>query len=208
MGGIRELDALAVSFNQMAESLTLARALAHEYQAQLETRVDERTRQLQHLAEHDPLTGLPNRRQLMSYLQTTLENAARTNTQVAVFFLDLDNFKNINDSMGHAFGDFVLKGIAQRLRETIGERGFVARLGGDEFTVVCEIAAGCDATAKIGGELVRAFQKAPARRRARADDQRQRRSQRSIRTMSAARTPCCALRMPRCFTPRHRDVPG
>ena len=68
-GGIKELDALAISFNRMAESLADARAVTREYQGQLESRVDERTRQLQHLAEHDPLTGLPNRRHLVAHLE-------------------------------------------------------------------------------------------------------------------------------------------
>ena len=121
----------------MADSLAAAQATTLEYQGQLEARVDERTRQLQHLAEHDSLTGLPNRRQLLSYLNVSLKNAARDGTQVGVFFLDLDNFKNINDSMGHAFGDRVLEAIAEQLRTTAGPTGFAARLGGDEFTVVC-----------------------------------------------------------------------
>ncbi len=79
-GGIKELDTLAVSFNRMAESLADARAVTREYQAQLESRVDERTRQLQHLAEHDPLTGLPNRRHLVAHLDASLRRAARTNS--------------------------------------------------------------------------------------------------------------------------------
>ena len=158
-GGIRELDALAVSFNEMAEKLAAARAVTHEYQTELEVRVDERTRQLQHLAEHDPLTGLPNRRQLLAYLETALTSAPR-GAQVAVFFLDLDNFKNINDSMGHAFGDLVLKGIAHRLREaTGGPGGFASRLGGDEFTVVYPTPAGMSDISRVGSELVSAFQR-------------------------------------------------
>ena len=158
-GGIKELDTLALAFNQMADKLAAAQATTLEYQGQLEARVDERTRQLQHLAEHDSLTGLPNRRQLLSYLNITLKNAARDGTQVGVFFLDLDNFKNINDSMGHAFGDLVLQGIAQRLREATELGGFAARLGGDEFTVVQERAGSAEEVARAGGALVCAFQK-------------------------------------------------
>ncbi len=158
-GGIKELDALAVSFNEMAEKLSAAHAVTSEYQAQLEVRVDERTRQLQHLAEHDPLTGLPNRRQLLTYLDAALKSAPR-DAQVAVFFLDLDNFKNINDSMGHAFGDLVLKGIAHRLREaTGGPGGFASRLGGDEFTVIYPTPAGIADISRVGSELVSAFQR-------------------------------------------------
>jgi diguanylate cyclase (GGDEF)-like protein len=158
-GGIKELDALAISFNRMAASLADARTVTREYQGELESRVDERTRQLQHLAEHDPLTGLPNRRHLVEHLDSALQKAARSGQRVAVFFLDLDNFKNINDSMGHAFGDLVLQGVAQRLRETAGPTGFAARIGGDEFTVVYENPGGRSEVSEAGNALVRAFQK-------------------------------------------------
>jgi diguanylate cyclase (GGDEF)-like protein len=158
-GGIKELDALAASFNRMAASLADARTVTREYQGELESRVDERTRQLQHLAEHDPLTGLPNRRHLVAHLDASLQEAARSGQRVAVFFLDLDNFKNINDSMGHAFGDRVLKGVAERLREAAGPFGFAARIGGDEFTVIQEKAGARADVSEVGNALVRAFQK-------------------------------------------------
>jgi diguanylate cyclase (GGDEF)-like protein len=158
-GGLRELDLLAVAFNQMAEQVADAQAAARHYQGQLEQKVDERTRQLQHLAEHDPLTQLPNRRQLFAFLNAAIERAAASGRHVGVFFLDVDNFKNINDSLGHAFGDRVLRGIAHRLRETVGSAGFAARLGGDEFTVVLEDASGADAVLEAGQALLRAFQK-------------------------------------------------
>jgi diguanylate cyclase (GGDEF)-like protein len=157
-GGIKELDALAVSFNRMADSLADARAVTREYQEQLESRVDQRTRQLQHLAQHDPLTGLPNRRQLTAHLDRSLRRAARDGLRVAVFFLDLDNFKNINDSMGHAFGDLVLQGIAQRLREAAAASGFAARLGGDEFTVVHDNAGSHEQVIEAGNALLHAVQ--------------------------------------------------
>jgi diguanylate cyclase (GGDEF)-like protein len=158
-GGILELDDLAVSFNQMAEQLAAAHALARGYQDQLEAKVEQRTRELQHLAEHDPLTHLPNRRQLFMHLKSVLARAQANGTYVGVFFLDLDNFKTINDSMGHAFGDRVLEAIAEQLRETAGPAGFTARLGGDEFTVVCDSADSEEAVRTVGWELVRAFQK-------------------------------------------------
>ena len=158
-GGIKELDALAVSFNRMAKSLAEARTATREYQGALESRVDQRTRQLRHLAEHDPLTGLPNRRQLVTHLNAALEHAEREGLRVAVFFLDIDNFKNINDSMGHAFGDLVLKGVAQRLREAAEPLGFAARLGGDEFTVVQTNAGNGEEVAEVGAALMQAFQR-------------------------------------------------
>jgi diguanylate cyclase (GGDEF)-like protein len=158
-GGIQELDDLAVSFNQMAEQLSQAQALTRTYQDQLEAKVAQRTRELQHLAEHDPLTQLPNRRQLFTHLTGAIDRASSHGTCVGVFFLDLDNFKNINDSMGHAFGDRVLEAIAEQLRATAGPGGFAARLGGDEFTVVCDDTRSQDDVRRVGGDLVRAFQR-------------------------------------------------
>jgi diguanylate cyclase (GGDEF)-like protein len=157
-GGIRELDDLAISFNQMAEQLADAQAVARNYQERLEAKVDMRTRELRHLAEHDPLTQLPNRRQLFMHLTAAIARAEASSSYVGVFFLDLDNFKNINDSMGHAFGDHVLGAIAKRLRATAGPAGFAARLGGDEFTVVCDGAINVEGMRMVGQEMVRAFQ--------------------------------------------------
>ena len=158
-GGIQELDDLAVSFNQMAEQLAAAQTLTRTYQDQLEAKVAQRTRELQHLAEHDPLTQLPNRRQLFMHLKAAITRAETTGSYVGVFFLDLDNFKNINDSMGHAFGDRVLEAIAEQLRSTAGPGGFAARRGGDEFTVVCDSTARDEDVRTVGWELVHAFQK-------------------------------------------------
>ncbi len=157
-GGTRELDTLAVSFNLMAERLTSAQDLARQYHGQLEAKVEERTRQLQHLAAHDPLTRLPNRRQFLVQLHETLARATERGSLAGVFFIDLDNFKTINDSMGHVFGDRVLQAVADRLRTTVQEFGFCARLGGDEFTVV--FAEGLE-TAQIeraAEHIVRGFQ--------------------------------------------------
>ncbi len=157
-GGIKELDTLAVSFNQMAEQLTAAQEFARQYHGQLEAKVEERTRQLKHLAAHDPLTRLPNRRHLLARLDKALQRAAANGDLVGVYFLDLDHFKNINDSMGHVFGDRVLQAIADRLREAVASFGFSARLGGDEFTVVHQGAANVEEIERAGRLLVRAFQ--------------------------------------------------
>ena len=158
-GGVRELDDLAVSFNQMADQLAVAQEVARNYQEQLETKVNLRTLELQHLAEHDSLTDLPNRRQLFSRLKAAITHAATSGSHVGVFFLDLDNFKNINDSMGHAFGDRVLGAVAERLLAATGPNGFAARIGGDEFTVICDGADSEGAVRLAGWDLVRAFQK-------------------------------------------------
>jgi diguanylate cyclase (GGDEF)-like protein len=156
-GGIKELDTLGVSFNRMAAQLAAARDMTRDYQQRLEEKVEQRTRQLQHLAEHDPLTHLPNRRQLFVLLNHALERAAQNQRHVAVFFMDIDNFKNLNDSMGHAFGDQVLTGIALRLKETAQTFGFAGRLGGDEFTVVYEDAESESVVSDAGRQLVEIF---------------------------------------------------
>jgi diguanylate cyclase (GGDEF)-like protein len=157
-GGIKELDTVAVAFNAMAEELSLARAMTRDYQQSLELKVAERTMQLQQLAEHDPLTGLPNRRQCFVLLRAAIERAHAAGTLVGVFFLDIDNFKYINDSMGHAFGDLVLVSLAERLQAAAQAFGFAARLGGDEFTVVFDGAPSIEHIRTAGMGIVSAFQ--------------------------------------------------
>jgi diguanylate cyclase len=89
-----------------------------------------------HQANHDALTGLPNRLLVMDRLEQVIHLAKRQNTQAGLFFLDLDNFKRINDSLGHIMGDKLLKLAAERLTNTLREVDTVARLGGDEFLVL------------------------------------------------------------------------
>jgi diguanylate cyclase (GGDEF)-like protein/PAS domain S-box-containing protein len=126
----------------------LAQFLAHrghdgriEYYSTVLRDISERKTfeaQLEHLATHDPLTGLPNRTLLLDRLSMAAARARRHGSMVAVLFLDLDHFKVVNDSQGHGFGDRLLAAIAQRLERSLEPDDTVARFGGDEFVILCE----------------------------------------------------------------------
>jgi len=93
---------------------------------------------LARLALHDPLTGLPNRALFLDRLGVALDRSRRTNAPVAVLFVDVDNFKEVNDSLGHGAGDELLSALAERLRAMLRPMDTVARFGGDEFTLLFE----------------------------------------------------------------------
>lgn len=101
--------------------------------------ITERRRQeatIRHLAQHDPLTGLPNRTLFSQQFGRSLSWARRERSRLALIFLDLDRFKPVNDTYGHAFGDRLLCKVAQRIRDSLREVDLVARLGGDEFVIM------------------------------------------------------------------------
>ena len=118
-----------------------------------------------YLAFYDALTQLPNRRLLVDRLQQVLVNGARSGLTTAVLFVDLDNFKTLNDTRGHEVGDLLLKDVAQRLRSCVREQDTVARLGGDEFVVVLQNlssdAPEAAAQARTLGELILAQLRQP-----------------------------------------------
>jgi len=117
--------------------------------------------QIEFLAYHDPLTGLPNRVLLEDRLQQTIAHADRSRTQLALLFLDLDNFKQINDSLGHATGDILLQEVAKRLGECVRDSDTISRQGGDEFIILLRDLPDPDASlpvlAKIIGRLQDSF---------------------------------------------------
>jgi len=100
------------------------------------TTLKSRTAQLEHQVTHDPLTDLANRILLRDRLEHAIQSAQRNEQQVAVILMDLNKFKEINDTLGHAAGDQVLRTVAQRLQSAVRESDTVARLGGDEFVLV------------------------------------------------------------------------
>jgi diguanylate cyclase (GGDEF)-like protein len=108
--------------------------LRHSLQRDVELK-EEESRRASFLAEHDPLTGLANRLKLERELARMLDRARQDNRCLALMFLDLDSFKPVNDTHGHAVGDRVLRGLAERLRRCVAADDLVARVGGDEFVV-------------------------------------------------------------------------
>ncbi len=105
---------------------------------QIEELLNENEKRLHYLAHHDSLTGLPNRLLFEDRLSQALSKARRSHRQVALFFLDLDHLKAVNDNLGHKYGDLLLVDIARRLRKCVREGDTVARMGGDEFLVLLE----------------------------------------------------------------------
>jgi diguanylate cyclase (GGDEF)-like protein len=110
---------------------------------------------LAHRALHDALTGLPNRMLLLDRLSYALAQSEREETFVAVFFLDLDGFKGVNDRLGHLAGDALLRGLAGRLLASVRLGDTVSRFGGDEFTVLARV-AGPEEAVKIAERLTEA----------------------------------------------------
>ncbi len=113
---------------------------------------------LESLAHYDPLTGLPNRRLVESRLQQALARARRHAQRVAVLFIDLDRFKAINDSLGHAVGDDLLVAIGERLKQRLREEDTLARLGGDEFVLLVEAVPHLEDAAVVAQSLIERLQ--------------------------------------------------
>jgi len=111
-------------------------------------------RKLWQLAHHDPLSNLPNRLLLSARLEHAMQRAHRTGASIALLFIDLDRFKNINDSLGHQVGDELLKAISHRLQTSVHEDDTVARLGGDEFVVLLEDIRDANTVRMIGNRLI------------------------------------------------------
>ena len=157
--------------------------------------------QLRHQAFHDSLTGLPNRALFDERLAARSVRLRRSGGFAAVMFVDLDDFKTVNDGLGHAAGDELLRAIARRLEDTLRTQDTAARLGGDEFAVLLEDLVDEAEALAIAERVRRALRAAADRRRA----TRSRRRRASASPARARRTPptsCCATPTSRCTRPR------
>ncbi len=114
---------------------------------------------LQHLATHDPLTDLPNRFLMLDRLAQLLSRAQRYGSAFAVLFMDIDRFKDVNDSYGHECGDRLLRGVAERLTGAVRKSDTVARIGGDEFVIILEATHGAQAAGIVAGHVQRALRR-------------------------------------------------
>jgi diguanylate cyclase (GGDEF)-like protein/PAS domain S-box-containing protein len=122
--------------------------------------VTERRKQdarIQYMAEHDALTGLPNRSHFFELIKGSLLEKMRTHHYWSIILVDIDNFKSVNDTLGHYVGDNLIVAVAERLEERVGERGIVSRLGGDEFAVLLPTLIGPEDAHTVAAELVNAF---------------------------------------------------
>ena len=138
------------------EELSFVRAVAHTLASGLARLRDEE--RMRHEAVHDPLTGLANRTLLRDRLEHALARAERDRGETAVLFVDLDNFKQVNDAHGHAAGDAALVELSRRLQTAVRPGDTIARLGGDEFVAVCEHVDEASALA-VGRRLLDAIRK-------------------------------------------------
>ncbi len=126
---------LLVLINKLAHSSTQHASSEMRYREARQV-LAESQRRIAHLAHHDALTGLPSRLHLQSRLPRLLARAARKDRELALLYVDVDQFKNINDSRGHGTGDVLLRVIAGRLKHAVASRDLVVRMGGDEFVII------------------------------------------------------------------------
>ncbi|HBY88274.1 MAG TPA: GGDEF-domain containing protein, partial [Colwellia sp.] len=141
-----ELDVLAHSTEELSFELE-----------QLNLVVEQKTKELESIAMYDLLTGLPNRNMLNYQLRKSLANIARDKSGVAVLFLDLDDFKKVNDSNGHNIGDNLLIQAAERVRVCVGELDLASRFGGDEFVIVLSHLSSVDEAIEVAEKVLLQF---------------------------------------------------
>ncbi len=160
--GIMLQIVIGMSLTGILLAAILARAITHPIEVLGRTQIgqqlaelEHRRRELEHLARHDALTGLPNRALFDDRMAVALASARRDDGGLALLFVDIDDFKPINDRLGHVVGDRVLEGVAARIRQSIRESDTAARIGGDEFVVLLPGIASAE-DARVVADKIRA----------------------------------------------------
>ncbi len=148
------LDAVAAGVNFLGEELEASYRDIEEKVAERTAELDTISKELAHRVLHDELTGLPNRTLFWDRLSQRMMLAQRRHADFAVLFVDLDKFKLVNDTMGHAAGDRLLKDVAWRIRGALRAGDSAARMGGDEFLVLLDELDSFDATVGIINRLI------------------------------------------------------
>ncbi len=144
------INAVTDKRGQLTHYVAVSTDISHQKQAELE---------LKQLAYYDVLTSLPNRSLFKNRFEHEINLAERNNTRVALFFLDLDHFKNINDTLGHLAGDSLLQIIATRIQHCLRKTDTVARMGGDEFTIILPGLTGISDATELARKLIDATTK-------------------------------------------------
>ncbi len=126
----------------------------------LQKKLQKQNNALAHQANHDALTNLPNRVLFFDRLEQSIKDAKREKNMIAILFLDLDHFKEINDSLGHAVGDTLLKEVSYRLKSAMREADTIARLGGDEFATIINSINNIESVVEIANKILMLFQDA------------------------------------------------
>jgi diguanylate cyclase (GGDEF)-like protein len=132
----------------------LLAALIYGYMRRSAAAIAAGERRLRHLALHDPLCGLPNRNYFSERLEQVIADVQRSATSAAVLYIDLDHFKDVNDTLGHPVGDELIRNVTLRLSGTLRPEDLVARLGGDEFAVIMTTATDTDSLQHIAGRII------------------------------------------------------
>ncbi|HEY8607006.1 MAG TPA: EAL domain-containing protein [Noviherbaspirillum sp.] len=148
---------LAISVGGATLSILAITVVLAVLDSRHESSTDLLVERLKHQASHDALTGLPNRTHLSDRIKAAIAASRESGNRFAVYFIDLDGFKAINDSLGHNVGDAVLKELAQRLQNAVRKEDLVARFGGDEFVVFVDRIPGVEVAAQIAEKLLDAF---------------------------------------------------
>lgn len=148
---------LIFTFSNIEERVEAEKKL-RKLNEELEEKVAQRTKELEYLANHDSLTRLPNRRLFIDRLNREIVQAEANNQSIMVVMLDLDGFKEVNDTLGHEKGDELLKMTARRLRANLREQDIVARFGGDEFIIKCKDIKGKKSAKVVAEKIIETFQ--------------------------------------------------